>query len=130
MNLFRFLMITGGGTAVVAWGVAHWIHSRRKTPEQMELERRHRLCERGRICDGNVLDVNEIDVPGRGTSQFLVYQYEIGGVAYEASQDITHLRQFIDVNSCKLGLPTSVRYNPRNPGDSIVIAEEWSGIRS
>jgi hypothetical protein len=96
----------------------------------MELERRHRLCERGRICDGNVLDVNEIDVPGRGTSQFLVYQYEIGGVAYEASQDITHLRQFIDVNSCKLGLPTSVRYNPRNPGDSIVIAEEWSGIRS
>ena len=129
MNAVRILLFIAGGGAALAWGTAHWIRAHRKTPEQLERERRQRLCLYGRICDGNVLDVQEMEVNGLGTSQFLVYSYEIGGVAYQASQDITHLRQFIDVNSCKLGLPTSVRYNPQNPGDSIVIAEDWKGLR-
>ncbi|MGH9521666.1 MAG: DUF3592 domain-containing protein [Terriglobales bacterium] len=129
MNPLRLiLMITGGGAAL-AWGAAQWARSHRKSPEQIERERRQRLCLRGRICDGNVLDVQEVEVDGVGTSQFIIYSYEIGGVSYQASQDITHLRHFVDVNSCKLGLPTSVRYNPQNPGDSIVIAEEWKGLR-
>ena len=59
----------------------------------------------------------------------LVYTYDVAGVTYEASQDVTHLRQFIDLYSCRLGLPTSVKYDPHNPGDSIVISETWSGLR-
>ena len=59
----------------------------------------------------------------------LVYNYDVAGVTYEASQDVTHLRQFIDLYSCRLGLPASVRYDPHNPGDSIVISETWSGLR-
>ena len=59
----------------------------------------------------------------------LVYSYDVAGVTYEASQDVTHLRQFIDLYSCRLGLPASVRYDPHNPGDSIVISETWSGLR-
>ena len=59
----------------------------------------------------------------------LVYKYDVAGVTYEASQDVTHLRQFIDVYSCRLGLPASVKYDPHNPGDSIVISETWSGLR-
>lgn len=129
MNLLRLLLLAGAGAGTLTWATAHWIRAHRKTPEQLERERRQRLCQHGRICDGNVLDVREIELNGRGTAQFIVYNYEIGGVAYEASQDITHLRQFVNVNSCKLGLPTSVRYNPYNPGDSIVIAEDWSGLR-
>lgn len=128
MNPLRiFLMIAGGGAAL-AWGTAHWIRAHRKTAEQVERERRQRLCQFGRICDGNVLDVQEVE-SNDGTTQFIVYNYEIGGVSYHASQDITHLRQFVDVHSCKLGLATSVRYNPQNPGDSIVIAEDWKGLR-
>ena len=46
----------------------------------------------------------------------LVYSYDVAGVTYEASQDVTHLRQFIDLYSCRLGLPASVRYDPHNPG--------------
>jgi len=53
----------------------------------------------------------------------------VAGVTYEASQDVTHLRQFIDLYSCRLGLPASVKYDPHNPGDSIVISETWSGLR-
>lgn len=125
----RFIGAMAGGIALLGWGVVYWLRARRKTPEQMERERRHRLSQHGRICDGTVIDVQEFPSNGSGPAQFLIYTYEIGGVAYEASQDITHLRQYIDVHSCKLGLPTSIKYDPANPGDSIVIAEEWTGLR-
>jgi hypothetical protein len=59
----------------------------------------------------------------------LIYKYDVAGVTYEASQDVTHLRQFIDLYSCRLGLPASVKYDPHNPGDSVVISETWSGLR-
>jgi hypothetical protein len=130
MTTLRLLSAIAGGTAMLALGATYWIRSRRKSPEQIERERRQRLSLHGRICDGTVLDVQELPSNGSGEAQFLIYSYEIGGVTYEASQDITHLRQFIDIHSCKLGLPTSIKYDPSNPGDSIVIAEEWTGIRS
>ena len=128
MTTIRLYVALAGGVAALAAGAAYWVHSRRKTPEQIERERRHRLSAFGRICVGNVIDVREVQSNGAG-SQFIVYTYEISGVAYEASQDITTLRHFVDVHSCKLGLPTSIKYDPQNPGNSIVIAEEWTGLR-
>jgi hypothetical protein len=130
MTPLRLYGVMAGGTALLAWGVVHWVRSHRKTPEQIERERRLRLSQRGRICDGTVIDVQELPSNGSDPAQFLIYTYEIGGVAYEASQDITQLRPFIDLHSCKLGLPTSIKYDPQNPGDSIVIAEEWTGLRA
>lgn len=126
----RLLGAMAGGLALLGWGVTYWVRSHRKTAEQIERERRQRLSQQGRICDGTVIDVQELASNGDGPSQYLIYTYEIGGVAYEASQDITHLRQYIDIHSCKLGLPTSIKYDPANPHDSIVIAEEWTGLRS
>ena len=59
----------------------------------------------------------------------LIFQYDVAGVSYEASQDVTYLRQKINLHSCRLGLPTSVRYDPQNPGNSIVLSEKWMGLR-
>jgi hypothetical protein len=129
MTAIRIYAAMAGGVAVLAAGATYWFHSRRQTPEQFERERRHRLSLHGRICDGTVIDVQELQSNDAG-AQFLMYTYEIGGVTYEASQDITHLRHFVDIHSCKLGLPTSIKYDPQNPGDSIVIAEQWTGLRS
>ncbi len=129
MTAIRLYAGLAGGAVALALGATYWVRSRRKSPEQIERERRHRLSTYGRICDGTVLDVQEVQSNGTG-GQFLLYSYEIGGVAYEASQDITHLRHFVDIHSCKLGLPTSIKYDPQNPGNSIVIAEEWTGLRS
>jgi hypothetical protein len=129
MTGLRVYGMLAGGAAALTWGVVYWVRSRRKTAEQIEHERRQRLTLHGRICDGTVLDVQEMPSNGNASAQFLMYSYEIGGVTYEASQDITYLRQLIDIHSCKLGLPTSIKYDPQNPGDSIVIAEDWSGIR-
>lgn len=84
-----------------------------------------------RIIDGNVIDVLELEESESGRQMILLdYKYDVAGVTYEASQDVTHLRQFIDLYSCRLGLPASVKYDPHNPGDSIVISETWSGLRT
>ena len=122
--------VMAAGTAVAAASVWQWIRSHRTTAEQRERQRRQRLAQIGRICDGTVLDVQEIGANGDGPTRLLIYSYDVGGVSYEASQDVTHLRQIVDIESCKLGLPSSVRYDPRNPGNSIVISESWTGLRT
>ena len=107
-----------------------WARGRRKTPEQIEAERRARINEIGRITDGTVIDVSEVPANGRGDLQMLIYQYDVAGVSYEASQDVTALRHRVDLHSCRVGLMTSIKYDPSNPGNSIVIAEQWSGLRN
>jgi len=129
MSAFRYIPAAVGGASLLALGVGYMLHSRRKTPEQLEQERRMRISTHGRIIDGTVIDAQEMasgtDIP----VQLLIYRYDVSGVSYEASQDITHLRQFVDIHTCQIGLPSSVKYDPQNPGDSIVISEEWSGLR-
>lgn len=114
----------GATLAVSAWARRH-----RKTPEQREQERRRRISEQGRITDGTVIDVSEVKLNGSGELQLLIYQYDVAGVSYEASQDVTHLRHMVDLHTCKVGLPASIKYDPTNPGNSIVVAETWSGLR-
>jgi hypothetical protein len=122
------MMAVGAGAALL--GYAMLSRRSKKSPEQIENERRRELTQGGRIIDGNIIDVQELedDVTGRQMI-LLIYSYDVAGVTYEASQDVTHLRQFIDLYSCRLGLPASIRYDPHNPGDSIVISETWSGLR-
>lgn len=129
MNAISLYSSVAAGVAVGGAGIAWLILSRRKTPEERERMRRQRLSAIGRITDGNVVDVQESNSPG-GTTQLLIYNYDISGVAYEASQDITHLGQLIDLNSVRLSLPISIKYDPHNPGDSIVIAESWTGLHN
>jgi hypothetical protein len=106
-----------------------------KSPEEVERERREWLDRVGRITDGTVIDVQEMTVNGNKKSSaprsatLLIYHYDVAGVSYEASQDVTYLRQWINLHSCRLGLPTSVRYDPHNPGNSIVLSEKWMGLR-
>jgi len=100
-----------------------------KPAKEIERERREWLDQVGRITDGTVLDVQEVHSDGRTPATMLIFQYDVAGVSYEASQDVTHLRQWINLHSCRLGLPTSVRYDPQNPGNSLVVSERWMGLR-
>ena len=129
MSLLRHSPVILGGVGVLVLVVGLLARRRRKTPEDYERERRQRICQHGRIADGNILDVQEMELDGRGSAQMLIYQYDVAGVTYEASQDITYLRHLVDVYSCRLGLATSVKYDTQNPGDSIVVAEGWTGLR-
>ena len=126
-RLYPFFAL--GAAVAVLLAIALWLRSRRKSPEQRERERRLRISEIGRITDGTVIDVTRMEMNGGGEAQLLIFRYDVAGVSYEASQDITHLRHLVDLHSCKLGLPVSIRYDPLNPGNSIVISENWTGLR-
>ena len=125
-RLFASILLSGFGLIVAG---TFWSRLRRKTPEERERERRLRLSEFGRITDGVVVDVNELNVNDGEEIQLLVYHYDVAGVSYEASQDVTSLRHRVDLHSCRAGLMTSIKYDPTNPGNSIVIAENWTGLR-
>ncbi|HLJ78628.1 MAG TPA: DUF3592 domain-containing protein [Acidobacteriaceae bacterium] len=112
-------------------GAVAWLKLRRKpTPEEIERERRAQLVRSGRIIDGTILDIAEAepDTQDRGI-RFISYNYEIGGVEYECSQDVTALRDNLKPDDLRLGFPCSVRYDVRRPENSIVLAENWSGLR-
>jgi hypothetical protein len=102
---------------------------KKKTAAEIEHQRRDWLNQIGRITDGTVIDVQEVTPNGHPAATMLIYQYDVGGVSYEASQDVTQLRHWINLHSCRLGVPTSVRYDPHNPGNSIVVSEKWMGLR-
>lgn len=126
LRLYTFAAVAGLG--LLATGLI-WSRLRRKTPEELERERRLRISEIGRITDGTVIDVNEMQIDGSDEIQLLIYRYDVAGVSYEASQDVTSLRHRVDLHSCRTGLMTSIKYDPTNPGNSIVIAENWTGLR-
>ncbi len=130
MSSLRYYPIVVVGASAALLGYAILSRKSKKSAEQVEYERRTDLTHGGRIIDGNIIDVNELEDDETDRQMtLLVYSYDVAGVTYEASQDVTHLRQFIDLYSCRLGLPASVRYDPHNPGNSIVISETWSGLR-
>ncbi len=100
-----------------------------KAPKDEEKERRAWLEQTGRITDGTVIDVQEIPGALHKSAVVLIYQYDVAGVSYECSQEVTYLRHLINLHSCRLGLPTSVRYDTHNPGNSLVVSEKWMGLR-
>jgi hypothetical protein len=116
------------GAVGLAAGAYAALRHKPKTSDDIERARRGWLNTVGRITDGTVIDVQEI-TNERRPATMLIYQYDVAGVSYEASQDVTYLRQWINLHSCRLGLHTSVKYDARNPGNSMVIAEGWMGLR-
>jgi len=118
-----------GFTVTVVAGVWLWVRQR---PTANELERRRRamLVTFGRLVDGQLLDSFEITSVDGETRQMLLYTYEIAGVSYECSQDITTLAELLDADGVKVGMPCSIRYQPGSPENSILIAEGWSGLRN
>ena len=124
LRLYSLILVVSG----VVLAIYLLLRRKPKTADDLERERRQWLDQIGRITDGTVIDVQEMD-SGQKPATLLIYQYDVAVVSYEASQDVTYLRQWINLHSCRLGLPTSVRYDPHNPGNSIVVSEKWMGLR-
>ncbi len=125
--LSNYTVVLGAlGLAVLGYAL---LRRKPTSPDEVERKRRVWLTAIGRITDGTVIDVQELPPGARRAATMLIYQYDVAGVSYEASQDVTYLRQWINLHSCRLGVPTSVRYDPHNPGNSLVVAEGWIGLR-
>jgi hypothetical protein len=122
-----------GAAALGLCAVAlHMARRKRPTVEEIERQRRLTLVKTGRIIDGTVMDIadlSEAESGHPGGLQLILYKYEIAGVVYHCSQDVSALRNFVDIHACRLGFPCSIRYDPHQPENSILVAENWSGLR-
>ena len=118
--------------AVALFGGAILWLALRKRPSEDELERARRkfLVQSGRLVDGMLLDITEMEGEDGRTLTLLIFHYRISGVDYECSQDITMIRDLVDQAEVRIGYPCTIRYQPGNPQNSIVIAEGWSGLRA
>jgi hypothetical protein len=121
--------IAGGvvAAAVLVWYI---IRLRRVSPEEMERRRRVALAATGRIIDGVIVDapLYHQEELAEGAPALIAFRYRIAGVVYECSQDVTTLQT--EIEDFRIDLPVSIKYDPRNPANSIVVAESWSGLRT
>src|SRR5262245_30060407 len=101
MNPFRLYALALGGCGVL-FAAYRMLRRKPARPEDLERERRAWLERVGRITDGTVIDVQEIPRGEDKQSILLIFHYDVAGVSYEASQDVTYLRHFINLHSCRL----------------------------
>ena len=113
-------VLSGVSAGLVA--LAIYIAMRAKAnPEKREQKRRLNVNRLGRLGDATIIEASE---------NAIYYSYSVRGVQYEASQDIGALRERLPVEPDRLiGAIASLKYAPNNPANSILICEEWSGLR-
>jgi len=118
-------------------------------PEDEERRRRSQLNQVGRIVEGLVVELVESHAPvasasnptmfsrgkaaspglgGKSMRRLVRYSYSIAGVTYETAQDVTGLEERLCLERIASGQPASVKYDPSNPSNSILVADDWSGL--
>jgi hypothetical protein len=109
------------GLAIVLMALAVWIALRVKgSPEKRERRRRLHVYRSGRLGDALITEATETA---------LYYSYSVQGVEYSASQDIATLRDRLPEELGRLVGVANLKYAPKNPANSILLCEEWSGLR-
>ena len=68
------------------------------------------------------------EVGKSGLRRLVRYSYSIAGVTYETAQDVTGLEERLCLERIASGQPASVKYDPSNPSNSILVADDWSGL--
>jgi hypothetical protein len=136
------------GFALAALVAAYFLFRKRDTdPTEVERQRRLYLNKIGRIVEGQILEI--VDKPtevkkeepprrARGKAaangsapvdtRLLYYTYSISGVTYETAQDISDMEERACLGHAVAGQAASVKYDPSNPSNSILIADNWSGL--
>jgi hypothetical protein len=141
------MLLVMAGVAVAAVIMIGYAFMRpAETAEAVERKRRLHLNQIGRITEGQVVELaehpptplvekkklfgsNPPPVPDMRQRHLVSYSYAISGVTYHTAQDITGLEGQIRFDSLVAGQPASVKYDPANPSDSILVADDWSGLR-
>ena len=130
INTNTWEIAAGSATIALLGAAGLWlVFRKRPTAEELERARRLFLVQSGRLVDGMLLDICEVGAEDGRTLTMLVYSYRIAGVDYECSQDITNMGAALDAAQVRAGFPCTARYQPGNPHNSIVVAEEWTGLR-
>lgn len=131
---------------VVAIGLFYWLRPIPENPAEIERQRRAYLNKVGRIVEGQVLEIGEqrngseskkkngffagggADAVAHGARKLLYYTYAISGVTYETAQDVTGFEERVHLSRIAAGQTASVKYDPSNPSNSILLADDWTGL--
>lgn len=79
------------------------------------------------LKSGGLFSRRSTPAPG-GTRKLLYYTYAISGVTYETAQDVTGLEERLHLSRVAAGQTASVKFDPSNPSNSILLADDWSGL--
>lgn len=141
---WREILVVAGLAVLALGGIAAWWRRPARDPAEIEQKRRSYVNKIGRIVEGRLFEV--VDVPAEaapqrrgffrkravaadnGSRKLLYYSYSISGVTYETAQDITGLEVRASLVRLVDGQAASVKYDPANPSNSILIADDWSGL--
>ena len=118
----RWIAAGVGALAVLtAAGLLLWrIFRRKPSPEELERRRREMIHGTGKIGDCEIIDVD---------GSVIVYSYSVGGVEYTVGQDASSIESLLPDDRMRMVGPASVRFDPKNPPNSIVLCEHWTGLR-
>jgi Protein of unknown function (DUF3592) len=141
------LAIAGGSIAAIVLLVYAFVRPA-SNPEEAERKRRLHLNHIGRIAEGQVVELVEQPAGAAEAEErrgllkprvrpvldlrprhLVSYSYSISGVTYHTAQDITGLESQVQFERLVAGQQASVKYDPSNPSDSILVADDWSGLR-
>jgi len=116
---------------LIAVAAIAWLGLRKRpTPREIERKRRLDIQREGKIANGQIIDVVTKPEATETEAASIVYSYSVAGVVYTASQDVTDLQDKLPADRMSMVGAVSVKFVPRNPANSIVLCEEWTGLRN
>ena len=155
---WRDILPLAGFAVLAAISMFFLFRKKEEDEIELERQRRAYLNRVGRIVEGHVVEfsipgritpesttspkvpetapadaapttVNNRPAPAAdGSQRLLYYSYSISGVTYETAQDISGLEERLHLSKIATGQTASVKYDPSNPSNSILIADDWSGL--
>jgi hypothetical protein len=142
---WKLVLALGAGAILAIALIAFAFMRPNVDAEEAERKRRLHLNLIGRIAEGQVVELNEHSpapseehrrffsrsrpLPDTRLRHMVSYSYSISGVTYHTAQDITGLESQVRFDRLMAGQQASVKYDPSNPSDSILVADDWSGLR-
>jgi hypothetical protein len=143
---WKLLLGMGGALVAAVAMIAYAFFRPAVNPEDEERKRRLHLNQIGRIAEGQIVELVEHPPESKEARKGLFgagarplkdmrprhlvsYSYLISGVTYQTAQDITGLESQIRLERLVAGQPASIKYDAANPSDSILVADDWSGLR-
>lgn len=110
--------------AIAALIALYFAWRRRNTPEIRERRRRTKIGREGRLVNGLLHEIEDVE-----DGRLLHYTYRIGAVEYSACQDVTALAEEVGDDPRGVVGAVMVKVHQKNPYNSIVVSEGWSGLR-
>lgn len=88
---------------------------KQKKNVDLEAQRRAQLREKGRICDGTIIDSEQ-----SAHGEIVFYVYSVHGVDFESSELLSE-EQLADPLKYAPGAKVGVRFDPKNHGNSMLV---------